>query len=176
MISVIEKVYYNNQNTEKILKGITSIIKSGKCYFHSFTPDTYYKSMGWYFHSISCCFWFLYRISKGEVLSYFEIIKETINLGGDTDTNAAIVGGVVGVLYGVDSFPSEYLNKLLTFNPLTSNVQRDCIYSPINGVIISKVISEYVQSTNNIKSNEDFGTDMTSSCLSTATLLDFILK
>ena len=176
MISIIDKVEYKNPKTKTVLNGLTSIIDTGKCNFHSFTPETYYKSMGWYYHAISCCFWFLYRISFGEDLSYFKIIKETINLGGDTDTNAAIVGGVVGVIYGIDTFPSQYLDKLITFNPLSSNVQRDCIYSPINGVIISKVISDFAQSDYNFNSIKEFGIDTTSSCLSTATLLDFILK
>jgi ADP-ribosylglycohydrolase len=32
-------------------------------------------------------------------------LKETINLGGDTDTNACIVGGMVGALVGLKSIP-----------------------------------------------------------------------
>ena len=31
---------------------------------------------------------------------YFKALKETIQLGGDTDTNACIVGGMIGALVG----------------------------------------------------------------------------
>ena len=39
---------------------------------------------------------------KGKKL-YFESIKETISLGGDTDTNACIVGGMVGAYVGISN-------------------------------------------------------------------------
>lgn len=37
---------------------------------------------------------------KEENISYNHAIRETIALGGDTDTNAAIVGGMIGALVG----------------------------------------------------------------------------
>ena len=43
-------------------------------------------------------------------LDYVSAIRETIALGGDTDTNAAIVGGLVGI---VEPIPTELLNGVL---------------------------------------------------------------
>ena len=37
---------------------------------------------------------------------YEEALRETIRLGGDTDTNACIVGGLVGAFVGIKSIPS----------------------------------------------------------------------
>jgi ADP-ribosylglycohydrolase len=36
--------------------------------------------------------------------------------GGDTDTNAAIVGGAFGALVGYKGLPSAYIDKILTFD------------------------------------------------------------
>ncbi|KAL3141635.1 hypothetical protein ABBQ32_004868 [Trebouxia sp. C0010 RCD-2024] len=40
--------------------------------------------------------------------SYTEAISSTLLMGGDTDTNAAIVGGMIGALHGASSIP-EYM-------------------------------------------------------------------
>jgi ADP-ribosylglycohydrolase len=34
-----------------------------------------------------------------------------INLGHDTDTSAAITGGLAGLYYGVDNIPQEWLDQ-----------------------------------------------------------------
>ena len=54
-----------------------------------------------------------------------------INLGGDTDTNAAIVGGVLGAFYGPDKLNNK-LETLLYFNPYKSGskYERSSMYSP----------------------------------------------
>ena len=36
-----------------------------------------------------------------------------VNLGDDTDTVAAIAGGLAGALYGYDSIPEEWRNTLI---------------------------------------------------------------
>jgi ADP-ribosyl-[dinitrogen reductase] hydrolase len=41
------------------------------------------------------------------------MIKYVLSKGGDTDTNAAIVGGMVGSIVGFKNLPAEYLRKLL---------------------------------------------------------------
>ncbi len=40
-------------------------------------------------------------------------IEEIIDLGGDTDSTAAIVGGMVGATVGLSGIPSEWLNGIL---------------------------------------------------------------
>ncbi len=44
--------------------------------------------------------------------SYRETITNAILLGGDTDTVAAVAGGLAGIHYGVQGIPREWLEKL----------------------------------------------------------------
>ena len=37
---------------------------------------------------------------------------KAVNLGDDTDTVAAIAGGLAGALYGLDAIPIDWLEKL----------------------------------------------------------------
>lgn len=41
------------------------------------------------------------------------MIEYVLSKGGDTDTNAAIVGGMIGSIVGFKNLPPEYLKKLL---------------------------------------------------------------
>ena len=58
------------------------------------------------------------------VLSYYSLmllplkdyeicISDTLRLAGDTDTNAAIVGGMIGAVIGRDKLPVDYVHKVL---------------------------------------------------------------
>lgn len=42
-------------------------------------------------------------------------IKYVMSKGGDTDTNAAIVGGMLGALVGFTGLPRNYIQKLMNF-------------------------------------------------------------
>ena len=48
---------------------------------------------------------------------YFIRVMETVlKRGGDTDTNLAIVGGLLGALVGFKNIPSKYIRKLIEVN------------------------------------------------------------
>ena len=44
--------------------------------------------------------------------SYEETVILAVNLGGDTDTIAAISGGLAGILYGYDAIPTDWIGTL----------------------------------------------------------------
>lgn len=44
--------------------------------------------------------------------NYRDTVLAAVNLGGDTDTIAAIAGGLAGIYYGYDDIPSEWLDIL----------------------------------------------------------------
>lgn len=44
--------------------------------------------------------------------SYKETVLKAVNLGGDTDTIAAIAGGLAGIYYGISDIPEEWINKI----------------------------------------------------------------
>jgi ADP-ribosylglycohydrolase len=39
-------------------------------------------------------------------------VLKAVNLGQDTDTVAAIAGGLAGIYYGLDAIPSKWLEQL----------------------------------------------------------------
>jgi len=43
---------------------------------------------------------------------YEAVVKEAIALGNDTDTTAAVAGGLAGILYGAESIPARWLETL----------------------------------------------------------------
>jgi len=45
--------------------------------------------------------------------NFTDVIKGAILLGNDTDTTAAIAGGLAGVHFGYDNIPAEWIDKLL---------------------------------------------------------------
>lgn len=51
-------------------------------------------------------------------------MTETLRLGGDTDTNAAIVGGLIGALVGVERLPREYVEKVTGYTYKAKRGQR----------------------------------------------------
>jgi ADP-ribosylglycohydrolase len=44
--------------------------------------------------------------------TYKDTLLTAINLGEDTDTTGAITAGLAGILYGLDSIPSSWINIL----------------------------------------------------------------
>jgi ADP-ribosylglycohydrolase len=48
--------------------------------------------------------------------SYTDAIADVLWRGGDTDTNAAIVGGLIGALDGgIDNIEKAWIEKMITF-------------------------------------------------------------
>lgn len=46
-----------------------------------------------------------------------EGIVNTVMRGGDTDTNAAIAGALLGAVYGLDAIPKQWREKVLNCRP-----------------------------------------------------------
>ena len=44
--------------------------------------------------------------------SYSEAVLNAVNLGEDTDTTAAVTGGLAGIYYGVESIPIEWITAI----------------------------------------------------------------
>lgn len=44
--------------------------------------------------------------------SYRDAVLKSVNLGGDTDTNAAICGGLAGIYYGFDAIPVDWIESV----------------------------------------------------------------
>jgi ADP-ribosyl-[dinitrogen reductase] hydrolase len=70
-------------------------------------PDTMIHSSGYVIHSLEASIWCLLT-----TINYKDAILDAVNLGEDTDTTAAITGGLAGLLYGADSIPQHWLLML----------------------------------------------------------------
>ncbi len=69
------------------------------------------KSSGYVVDTLEAAVWCLLTTD-----SYRDCVLKAVNLGDDTDTVAAIAGGLAGALYGYDAIPKEWLNTLIGRN------------------------------------------------------------
>ncbi|WP_318640148.1 ADP-ribosylglycohydrolase family protein [Flavobacterium ardleyense] len=65
------------------------------------------SSSGYVLHTLEATIWCLLTTDN-----YHEAVLKAVNLGDDTDTTAAVTGGVAGLLYGFESIPKTWLNLL----------------------------------------------------------------
>lgn len=70
-------------------------------------PDDGIYSTGYVLHSLEAAIWSLLNTDN-----YRDCILKAVNLGGDTDTIAAIAGGLAGLYYGYEAIPKEWVNSL----------------------------------------------------------------
>ncbi|MEA5514910.1 ADP-ribosylglycohydrolase family protein [Nodularia sp. UHCC 0506] len=66
------------------------------------------NSGGYVIDTLESTLWCLLNSS-----SYSETVLKAVNLGGDTDTTAAVAGGLAGIYYGVENIPQEWINKIV---------------------------------------------------------------
>ena len=48
----------------------------------------------------------------GEARPFEQGLRSVVALGGDTDTNAAVAGALLGALHGTDALPAAWLERL----------------------------------------------------------------
>ena len=65
------------------------------------------KSSGYVVHTLEAAVWCLLNTS-----SYREAVLRAVNLGEDTDTVAAVTGGLAGLYYGYNQIPGEWIDVL----------------------------------------------------------------
>ncbi|POM80336.1 ADP-ribosylglycohydrolase [Phytophthora palmivora] len=77
--------------------------------------------------------------------SYERAIQQTLLKGGDTDTNAAIVGGLIGALHGVDSIPSHMREAVLTCDATKRETTRRPRPDVYRGAHVTKLVDQLVE-------------------------------
>jgi len=66
------------------------------------------SSSGYVLSTLEASFWCLMKTD-----SYHDAVLKAVNLGSDTDTTAAVTGGLAGLLYGSQNIPAEWLEVLV---------------------------------------------------------------
>ena len=70
-------------------------------------PESDIKSSGYVVDTLEAAVWCLYNTH-----SYEECVLKAVNLGGDTDTIAAVAGGLAGLYYGFDAIPVKWVEQI----------------------------------------------------------------
>lgn len=70
-------------------------------------PEEKIQSSGYVLATLEAALWCLLNTD-----SYESCVLAAVNLGGDTDTAAAVAGGLAGIAYGFDAIPKEWLESL----------------------------------------------------------------
>ncbi|KAL4433363.1 hypothetical protein ABPG74_017467 [Tetrahymena malaccensis] len=110
---------------------------------------------GFVFHAFTMAFIFLKQISqmnlsqldKRQILYYY-YIRKVIQQCGDSDTNAAICGTMLGSLLNLSEFPQDYLQKIIYCNlqdikQTLLKHPRHNIYNPRNCIYLCYLLLEY---------------------------------
>lgn len=108
------------------------------------------SSGGYVVDTLECSLWVLLNAN-----SYKETIVATTNIGNDTDTVGAIAGSMAGIIYGVNSIPEKWINKLkrkeylielsLNFEKAICSFKKDVLL----GTIIGDVAGSRFEIVNN---------------------------
>jgi ADP-ribosylglycohydrolase/fructose-1,6-bisphosphatase/inositol monophosphatase family enzyme len=77
-------------------------------------PADFFTHPGWALVALQNAFWCLQHLSLEEAL------VQTVGRGGDTDTNAAVAGALLGSHYGRESIPGRWILPLLACRPLAA--------------------------------------------------------
>jgi ADP-ribosyl-[dinitrogen reductase] hydrolase len=102
-------------------------------------PADYVQQQGWVIIAFQNALWQLLYASTLE-----EGVVDTVMRGGDTDTNAAIAGALLGAVHGRNSIPAQWVDKLLNCRPeaVRPNVRHprpDCFW-PVDALHIAQCL------------------------------------
>jgi ADP-ribosylglycohydrolase len=75
-------------------------------------PNSYTHQQGWVLIAFQNALWQLLHAPNLE-----EGIVDTVMRGGDTDTNAAIAGALLGAVYGKQAVPEQWTESILSCRP-----------------------------------------------------------
>lgn len=70
-------------------------------------PEDEIESTGYVVHTLGASLWCLARYDN-----YDDVVLEAVNLGEDTDTTAAVAGGMAGVRGGFEEIPAKWVESV----------------------------------------------------------------
>lgn len=106
-IQLAKEYYCNNDDFQKQLEHFDRILNEDI----KDIPIEIIRGRGYVVASLEASLWCLLNND-----SYKETALAAVNLGEDTDTTAAIAGGLAGIYYGYDDIPQDWLKKIARFD------------------------------------------------------------
>jgi hypothetical protein len=76
-------------------------------------------SGGYVVDTLTAAVWCLLKYDTFE-----DTVLAAVNLGDDTDTTAAVAGGLAGIYYGIDAIPDQWIKQLARLNDIMKLVGR----------------------------------------------------
>ncbi|GJD16675.1 ADP-ribosylation/crystallin J1 [Rivularia sp. IAM M-261] len=77
------------------------------------------SSDGYVIDTLEASLWCLLNSSD-----YESAVLKAVNLGGDTDTTAAVTGGLAGIYYGVENIPADWIDQIARKDDIIDLVNR----------------------------------------------------
>lgn len=102
--------YYKNEPEAIYFKNIFDFIDPDNV--HRMSRDKV-KSTGYVVDTLEAAVWCIFNTK-----TYKDCVLKAVNLGDDTDTVAAVAGGLAGALYGYDEIPEEWKSVLINFQDI----------------------------------------------------------
>ncbi|MGM0446191.1 MAG: ADP-ribosylglycohydrolase family protein [Bacillota bacterium] len=96
---LINEVYKNIDLDERVLDRVKGDFKNKE--YNDINSDAFVLN------TLEASLWCFYKSDD-----YASAVNFAINLGGDTDTTAAVTGQMAGAYYGSSSIPKDWINKL----------------------------------------------------------------
>ncbi|HJD97381.1 ADP-ribosylglycohydrolase family protein [Mailhella massiliensis] len=104
-------------------------------------PHDYMSQMGWVLIALQNALWQMLHAPSLE-----EGVVDTVMRGGDTDTNAAIAGALLGAIYGEDAVPAQWREAVLSCRPEKGREgvtqPRPELYWPVDAVELADALLE----------------------------------
>jgi ADP-ribosyl-[dinitrogen reductase] hydrolase len=101
-------------------------------------PADYQTHMGFVLVALQNAFWQLLHAASLE-----EGVVDTVMRGGDTDTNGAIAGALLGAVHGRDAVPSRWVSALLSCRPMKESGTRHPMpqeFWPVDALVVAEAL------------------------------------
>ncbi len=82
-------------------------------------PEEKIFSSGYVLHTLEASIWCLLTTDN-----YQDAVLKAVNLGEDTDTTAAVTGGLAGLLYGFDGIPTNWVKQIARHEDIDDLAER----------------------------------------------------
>ena len=109
-------------------------------------PATYTRQQGWVLIAFQNALWQLLHAE-----SFRAGVQDTVMQGGDTDTNAAICGALLGAVYGREAVPQTWVDAILACRPSATNPRacrpRPEVFWPVDALELAEKLLGDVSAT-----------------------------
>jgi ADP-ribosylglycohydrolase len=120
-----------------VQRGATSTVMDALTSARTSPPTDYLSQQGWVLIALQNAFYQLLHAPSLE-----QALVTTVRAGGDTDTNAAICGALLGAVHGRASIPDQWQQMVLSCRPLIGQPgirqPRPAVFWPNDALVLAE--------------------------------------